>query len=340
MRMAKVAVIGAGAFGTSLAIYSASIGHRVRIWCFEKDLPEIVKEKGENESFLPGTAIDPAIEFSNDTPSVLEEADLVLIVCPSTHMRSTSKAIAPHIPPQALIASAAKGIENGSLQLMSQVHEETLAEHIGKLAYLSGPGFAKDIAAGLPTNLACAAADIAVAQQVQDLLHSPRLRIYTSDDVIGVELGGAIKNIIAIACGASDGLGRGASARAALMTRGLAEITRLGVALGAKPITFLGLAGVGDLVLTCTGDLSRNRTLGKRLVSGETADEIINSQCAVAEGYATVKAVHELAKKMAVDMPITDAVFRVCYEGSSFRDEEENLTSREKKGEFQGIQVQ
>jgi glycerol-3-phosphate dehydrogenase (NAD(P)+) len=168
-------------------------------------------------------------------------------------------------------------------------------------------------------------------------LHSSRLRIYTSEDVIGVELGGAVKNVIAIVCGASDGLGLGDSTRASLMTRGLAEITRLGVALGANPITFLGLAGVGDLMLTCTGDQSRNRTLGKRLVSGETAEQIVNSQNAVAEGYVTVRAVRALKEKLGVDMPIVEAVYRVCYEGSDFMEEAEKLSSRARKEEFQGI---
>jgi glycerol-3-phosphate dehydrogenase (NAD(P)+) len=335
--MARIAVIGAGAFGTALAIYSHSVGHDVRVWCFEQELPGLISDKGENEPYLPGNPIDPAIEFSNDIAAVVAGADLVLIMCPSSHVRNTSKAIAPYMPAGILIASAAKGIENGTLQLMSQVLAETLPAHIDSLAYLSGPSFAKDLAAGLPTNIACAANDYQVALQVQDLLHSPRLRVYTSDDAIGVELGGAVKNIIAIACGASDALGMGASAHASLMTRGLAEITRLGVALGADPITFLGLAGVGDLVLTCTCDLSRNRTFGKRLAGGETPDDILSSQRAVAEGYVTVKAVHALKQKMNVDMPITDAVYRVCYEGSAFREEAVNLSSRDKKDEFQGM---
>jgi glycerol-3-phosphate dehydrogenase (NAD(P)+) len=176
-----------------------------------------------------------------------------------------------------------------------------------------------------------------VAAKVQELLHSSRLRIYTSDDVVGVELGGVVKNVIAIACGASDGLGLGDSTRASLMTRGLAEITRLGVALGANPITFLGLAGVGDLMLTCTGDQSRNRALGKRLVSGETAEQVVSSQNAVAEGYVIVKGVPALKENLGIDMPIVEAVYRVFYEGSDFMEEAERLSNRASKEEFEGI---
>lgn len=336
--MANVTVLGAGAFGTSLAIYSHSIGHAVKVWCFEKELPAIVKEKGENEIYLPGLPVSPEIEFQPDMAKSLAGADIVLVVCPSAHVRRVSEAAAPHIPKEALIVAAAKGIEHGSLALMSQVLEETLSDHKDHLAYLSGPSFAKDVAAGLPTDLACASANIEMARQVQDKLHSPNLRIYTSDDVIGVELGGALKNIIAVACGASDGLGLGLSARASLITRGLAEISRLGVALGAKPITFLGLAGVGDLILTCTGDLSRNRTLGKNLAtSGKTAAEIVNSQKSVAEGYVTVKPVYELSRKLEVDMPISSAVYRVCYENSSLKSEASALMERAKKDEFEGL---
>jgi glycerol-3-phosphate dehydrogenase (NAD(P)+) len=335
--MTRIAIVGAGAFGTSLAIYTHSLGYAVRVWCHEPDLPGIVKARGENVPYLSGCAVDPDIEFSNDVAQVLDGAGLVLIVCPSSHMRSVCELIAPHVPRDAVLASMTKGIENDTLYLMSDVQRETLPDHVARLAYLSGPSFARDIAAGLPTNLTCAADDPAVATRVQELLHSSRLRIYTSDDVVGVELGGAVKNVIAITCGASDGLGLGDSTRASLMTRGLAEITRLGVALGANPITFLGLAGVGDLMLTCTGDQSRNRTLGKRLVSGETAEQIVSSQKAVAEGYVTVRAVRALKEKLGIDMPIVEAVYRVCYQGADFRDEAETLSNRERKEEFEGI---
>jgi glycerol-3-phosphate dehydrogenase (NAD(P)+) len=335
--MARIAIIGAGAFGTSLGIYANSLGHSVRVWSFEQDLPDIVRDQRENAVYLPGYPVDPAMAFFHEIPAVLEDAELVLLVCPSSHMRSVCQAISDHVPSQALLASATKGIENETLYLMSQVQEETLTVHRDRLAYLSGPSFAKDVAAGLPTNLTCAADNADVAARVQEILHSSRLRIYTSDDVVGVELGGAVKNIIAIACGATDGLGLGDSTRAALMTRGLAEITRLGVVLGANPITFLGLAGVGDLMLTCTGDQSRNRTLGKRVAGGETAEQVISSQKAVAEGYVTVKAVRALKERLGVDMPIVEAVYQVCYEGADFREQAEKLANRARKEEFEGI---
>ena len=335
--MPKISVIGAGAFGSALAIYSKKIGYDVNVWCFEKDLPGIVRDKGENELYLPGCPIDRSVVFTNDPQQALNDADLVVIVCPSAHMRSTSALVAPLIPEKALIVSAAKGIENGTLKLMSQVLDETLEKHKDRLTYISGPSFARDVAMGLPTDLACAAENIETARKVQKMLHSPALRIYAQDDVTGTELGGALKNVIAVACGAADGLSLGASARASLMTRGLAEMTRLGTSMGAKPLTFLGLAGVGDLILTCTGDLSRNRTLGMRIAKGEKASEVIASQKAVAEGYVTVKPAVQLAEKQGVDMPIARGVYKVCYEDANLKQEAMALMSRGEKDENAGL---
>jgi glycerol-3-phosphate dehydrogenase (NAD(P)+) len=335
--MAKITVIGAGAFGTALAIYSRRIGHDVKVWCFEKDLPRAVKESSENEVFLPGFKIDPKIEFSTDPEYTVQGAELIIIVCPSAYVRSTSGLIKNIISKDALILSAAKGIEHGTLALMSQVLEESLPQHRERLTYISGPSFARDVAAGLPTDLACASADIINARRVQSIIHSPTLRIYTNDDIVGTELGGALKNVIAVASGVADGMNMGASARASLMTRGLAEMSRLGVAMGANPISFLGLAGVGDLILTCTGDLSRNRTLGKRLAAGEKASQIIATQKSVAEGYVTVKPAVELAAKHGVDMPISRGVYNVCYEDKDIKLEALSLMSRNSKDEFTGL---
>ena len=335
--MPKVSVIGAGAFGSALAIYAKKIGYDVNVWCFEKDLPGIVRDKGENELYLPGCRMDSSITFTNDPQQALSNSDLVIVVCPSAHMRSTAKLVSPLIPKNALIVSAAKGIENGTLQLMSQVLEETLEEHKDRLTYISGPSFARDVAAGLPTDLACASENIETARKVQKMLHSPALRIYAQDDVIGTELGGALKNVIAVACGAADGLNLGASARASLMTRGLAEMTRLGTSMGAKPLTFLGLAGVGDLILTCTGDLSRNRTLGMRIAKGEKAKDVLSSQKSVAEGYVTVKPAVELAAKQGIDMPIASGVYKVCYEDADLKGEAMALMSRDVKDELAGL---
>lgn len=333
----KISVIGAGAFGTSLSLYSKKLGYEACVWCFEKELPEIVKTKNENTLYLPGYRLDPSIVFTNDPDEAIYGSELIILSSPSAHIRSTSALISQYIKPDQLILSAAKGIESGSLKLMSEILEETLPDFSGNLAYLSGPSFAKDVASGLPTDLACASKNIETARKIQDILHSETLRVYTQDDVIGTELGGALKNIIAVACGASDALNMGSSARASLMTRGLAEITRLGSVMGANPLTFLGLAGVGDLILTCTGDLSRNRTLGKRIAMGEKADDIISGQKAVAEGYVTVKPAVELAAKHGVEMPISKAVFDVCYNNAQLKDVIKYLMNRVGKDELIGI---
>ncbi len=335
--MADVSILGAGAFGTALALYCSERGHRTRVWAFDEGLPERVAAEGENAVYLPGYPISPDVVFSNDLAPSLEGAELVLLVVPSGFMRSVTKQAAPHLPKDALITSLAKGIEEDSLALMSEVLADTLPEHAPHATYLSGPSFAKDIASRHPADVTLAADEIETARRVQEILHSPRLRVYASDDIVGVQLGGALKNVIAVACGAAAGLGIGASAVASLMTRGLAELARLGAALGANPLTFLGLAGVGDLTLTCTGELSRNRQLGMQLAEGRTAREIVESQQAIAEGYRTARAVHRLAQRENVEMPISEAVYRVCHQGTDVREEAARLMSRERKDELEGV---
>lgn len=333
----QVSIVGAGAFGTALALYCFRLDHRVRVWAYDEGLPERVEAEGENPIYLPGVPVPKEIPFTNDMAEAVRGAELVLLVVPSGFMRSVTEKLAPHLPTEALITSTAKGIEQDTLALMSEVLTETLPRHAPNAAYLSGPSFAKDMASGLPADVSLASADIDTARHAQAILHSPLLRVYASDDVVGVQLGGALKNVIAVACGAAHGLGLGASAVASLMTRGLAEIARLGVALGANPLTFLGLAGVGDLTLTCTGELSRNRQLGQQLATGKPAKEIIASQKSVAEGYRTSAAVHLLAEREGVEMPISEAVYRVCHEGASLFDEATRLMSRERKDELAGI---
>jgi glycerol-3-phosphate dehydrogenase (NAD(P)+) len=337
--MSEVSVVGAGAFGTALALYCAERGHHTRVWAYDEGLPERVADEGENALYLPGHPVPAEIVFSNDLAAALDGTDLVLLVVPSGFMRSVSTQAAPHLPTDALVVSTAKGIEEESLALMSEVLAETLPRHAAHASYLSGPSFAKDIASRHPADVTLAADDIAVARRVQEILHSPLLRVYASDDSVGVQLGGALKNVIAVACGAAAGLGLGASAVASLMTRGLAEMARLGAVLGANPLTFLGLAGVGDLTLTCTGELSRNRQLGLQLASGKTAKEIVESQQAIAEGYRTARAVHRLAQREKVDMPISEAVYRVCHQGTDVREEGARLMSRERKDELEGVQA-
>jgi glycerol-3-phosphate dehydrogenase (NAD(P)+) len=335
--MTQVSVLGAGAFGTALAIHSHSLGHRVRVWAYDKGLPKEIADKGENRPYLPGFPVPSDMLFTNDIAEAVEGADLVLLAVPSGFMRSVTAEAATHMPAGAAVTSTAKGIEQDSLAMMSEVLAETLPEHAAHATYLSGPSFAKDIASRLPADVSLAAQDIATARKVQAILHSPLLRVYASDDVIGVQLGGALKNVIAVACGVAFGLGMGASALAAVMTRGLAELARLGVALGANPLTFLGLAGVGDLTLTCHGELSRNRQLGIKLASGQPAAEIVASQKAVAEGYKTAAAVHALAERTGVEMPISEAVYLVCHKGASIEDEVQRLMMRERKDELAGI---
>jgi glycerol-3-phosphate dehydrogenase (NAD(P)+) len=330
-------VIGAGAFGTALALYCARLGHGVRVWAYDEGLPEAIARDGENAAYLPGFAIPPEISFHGELAPALEGAQLALLAVPSEFVRRVSAAAAPCLPRAARVVTTAKGIENGSLALMHEVLEETLPSHRDRLGFLSGPSFARDVAAGLPADVALASRDLERARAAQAILHSPRLRVYASDDVIGIELGGALKNVIAVACGAAHGLGLGASAVASLMTRGLAEIARLGVALGANPLTFLGLAGVGDLTLTCTGALSRNRQLGERLAAGERAADVVKSQKAVAEGYVTARSVHALAAREGVDMPICEAVYRVCHAGADLRGEALRLMSREMKDELADV---
>ena len=335
--MTDVCVLGAGAFGTSLALYAHGLGHRTRVWAYDEGLPEQVAATGENRAYLPGFKVPDEMLFSNDMATALEGAELVMLVVPSSFMRAVTTEAAPHLPQGALITSTAKGIEQESLAMMSDVLAETIPDHAANATYLSGPSFAKDIASQLPADVSLAAGDIETARSAQAILHSPLLRVYASDDVVGVQLGGALKNVIAVACGAAHGLGLGASAVASLMTRGLAELTRLGVALGANPLTFLGLAGVGDLTLTCTGELSRNRQLGQQLATGKTATEIVTSQKAVAEGYRTSAAVHRLAQREGVDMPISESVYKVCHEDASLLEEATRLMSREARDELEGI---
>jgi glycerol-3-phosphate dehydrogenase (NAD(P)+) len=337
MTNVNVSVLGAGAFGTSLALYSHRLGHDTHVWAFDEGLPERIAAEGENTPYLPGFSIPQGLKFSNDMGEALKDADLVLLAVPSSFMRAVTAQAAPHLPPDAIVTSTAKGIEQDSLAMMSEVLHDTIPSHAEHATYLSGPSFAKDIASELPADVSLAAEDIDTARRAQEILHSPLLRVYASDDVVGVQLGGALKNVIAVACGAAHGLGMGASTVASLMTRGLAELTRLGVARGANPLTFLGLAGVGDLSLTCNGDLSRNRQLGKALATGKTADEIVKSQKAVAEGYKTSAAVHRLAEKEDVDMPISEAVYRVCHEGAILAEEATGLMTREAKDELAGI---
>jgi glycerol-3-phosphate dehydrogenase (NAD(P)+) len=336
--MAQIAVVGAGAWGTALAAHAARVGHVVRLWALEREVADEINARHENSLFLGGVSLPDAVRASGEAGEVVRGAELVILVPPSQHVRSVSRAIAPHVSAHAVVVVASKGIEERSLELLSTVLRETLPD-VGseRLAFLSGPSFAREVARGLPTDVAVASQHMVASRRVQPLLHSPLFRVYASADPVGVQVGGAIKNVMAVATGACDGLGFGLNARAALITRGLAEMTRLGVALGADPLTFLGMAGVGDLVLTCTGDLSRNRTLGLKIAGGVDAKAYLESQRSVAEGYSTTAAAWALAQKLDVEMPITEQVFRVLHEGQPLGEAVRQLLARDYTEELRGI---
>ncbi len=310
----------------------------MRLWAHEAEVASDINTHHENKLFLPGIGLPDTIRASSSLSAVVPGSDLVVLVPPSTHLRRVSAEIRPLLGDQSLVTVATKGIEESSLKLMSEVLAETMPE-LGwdRLTFLSGPNFAKEVAKGLPTDSVVASKDDVAARKVQDLLHAAYLRVYTSQDPIGVQVGGSIKNVLAIATGTCDGLHMGLNARAALMTRGLSEMARLGAALGADPLTFMGMAGVGDLILTCTGDLSRNRQLGMKLAEGVDPKVYLASQRSVAEGYSTAQAASALAKQKGVDMPITEQVHAVLHEGKPLLDALKSLLTREQKHELYGL---
>lgn len=336
--MSRIAVVGGGAWGTAIAAHAARWKNDVTLWAYEEDVAKDVNERHVNSVYLPGIPLPESLRATHDYAQAVAGASLVVLVPPSSHLRAITKNVAPHLAKTASVLVATKGFEEGSLKLMSDVVTETIAG-LGwdRLAFLSGPNFAKEVATGLPTDSVIASRDLACAEAIQEILHAPTFRIYTSTDPIGVQVGGAVKNVLAVATGTCDGLGLGLNARAALMTRGLSEMARLGVAMGADPLTFMGMAGMGDLVLTCTGDLSRNRTLGLRVAEGIDPAVYVASQRSVAEGYLTSAAAHALGKKHAVEMPITDQVHAVLHEGRALADALKSLLVRSSKSELYGI---
>ena len=330
----RIGVIGAGSWGTTLADLLARKGHDVTLWCFESELVSEIRATGVNSRFLPEITLSPRLMCTNSLSDAVAAAGLVLFVSPTQVMRSVLGQALPHLPDGIPLVSASKGIELGTLLTMSQLFTQTLPESRRReIAVLSGPSFAREVARQMPTAVTVAAGDDGVARQVQSAFTTDYFRVYTNRDLVGVELGGAIKNVIAIAAGISDGLGFGHNTRAALITRGLAEMSRLGRALGADLSTFAGLAGMGDLVLTCTGDLSRNRTVGIRIGHGETLDDILASMTMVAEGVKTTESAWMLAQKHGVEMPIIEQVYRILHEGKSARLAVIELMSRNPKAE-------
>jgi glycerol-3-phosphate dehydrogenase (NAD(P)+) len=335
--MSRIAVIGAGAWGTGLAIVLGRRGtHQVRLWANEPEVSEGVARSRMNERFLPGFVLPESIAVTSDLNSALDAAEMVVSVMPSQHCRALFERMAPSLHPEILIVSCTKGLEDGTLLRMTEVVADVLhrRKFTPRLAALSGPSFAKEVARGDPTAVTVASVDAEVTRAVQQAFSDSRFRVYTNDDVIGVELGGALKNIIAIAAGVCDGLGLGHNSVAALITRGLAEVARLVVACGGRLDTMAGLAGLGDLVLTCTGDLSRNRSVGVELGKGrKLADIIVDMHGAVAEGILTTKAAVGLAHKKNVEMPITEQMFAILENGKSPHQAIEDLMMRAAKSE-------
>jgi len=330
----KIGIIGAGAWGTALALLLADKGHDIALWMYEKDLAEETRRDRENRVYLPGFVLPANITVTPSLDEAVRDRPFVLSVVPSHTVRAVSSQLAPYLADNAVIVSASKGIEIETLMPLSDVLRETLPSKFhNRLCFLSGPSFAREVALKLPTAVALASYDPEAGNLVQKLMSTPYFRVYTNPDVIGVELGGSIKNVIAIAAGVLEGLGFGYNTMAALLTRGLSEMSRLGTALGADPRTFSGLAGMGDLVLTCTGGLSRNRTLGVRLGKGEKLDDILKSAKTVAEGVKTAKAARELARKNGIDMPIVEEMYKIIYEGKDPRQATKDLMGRELKGE-------
>lgn len=330
----KIGIIGAGAWGTALALLLADNGHDVALWMFEKDLAGETGRDRENRVYLPGFTLPPNITVTSSLEEAVRDRPYILSVVPSHTVRQVSKQFAPYLADSAVIVSASKGIEIETLLPLSDVFRETLPSKFDKrVCFLSGPSFAKEVARKMPTAVALASYKPVVGTLVQKLMSTPYFRVYTNADVIGVELGGSVKNVIAIAAGVLEGLGFGYNTMAALLTRGLAEMSRLGTALGADPRTFSGLAGMGDLVLTCTGGLSRNRTLGVRLGKGEKLDDILNGAKTVAEGVKTAKAARELARKTGIEMPIVEETYKILYEGKDPRQATKDLMGRALKGE-------
>ncbi len=330
----RIGVIGAGSWGTTLADLLAKKGHDVTLWAHEPEVAQEMKETGVNSLFLPGIQLSSALRFTNSLHEAVADKKIVLFVAPSQVVRGVIKALLPSLSHDALIVSASKGIELETLMLVSQIYEELLPAGLyANFAALSGPTFAREVAREMPTAVVAAAAEEGVARRVQKVFTTGYFRVYTNSDVPGVELGGAIKNVIAIAAGISDGLGFGHNTRAALITRGLAEMTRLGLAMGARSSTFAGLAGMGDLVLTCTGDLSRNRSVGMKLGQGMKLPEILAEMRMVAEGVKTAESAYQLACKLGVDMPITEKLFQVLHEDKPAREAVIELMTRDLKAE-------
>ncbi|GEL08107.1 NAD(P)H-dependent glycerol-3-phosphate dehydrogenase [Salisediminibacterium halotolerans] len=336
----KVAVLGSGSWGTALSIVLADNGHSVHLWGRSEEQVTSINEKRKNSRYIKDVELPDGIQASTDIRTILADADYVVIVVPTKAVRDVIQSALPHLNSGALIVHASKGIEPEThLRISEMIHEELPEGHNHPIAALSGPSHAEEVCYRQPTTVTCSSEDEEAAKSVQDLFMNQSFRVYTNIDIIGVEMGGALKNIIAIGAGMTNGLGFGDNARAALMTRGLAEIARLGMKLGANPMTFAGLSGLGDLIVTCTSEHSRNWRAGKRLGEGISAKQVEDEMGMVVEGIRTTKAAHQLAEKVNVDMPITSELFHVLFDDKPPKEAVAELMGRVKKHEVEDLKL-
>ncbi|WP_377888783.1 NAD(P)H-dependent glycerol-3-phosphate dehydrogenase [Alkalihalobacillus sp. R86527] len=327
--MATISVIGAGSWGTALAIVLADNDHHVKVWSRREDLAKEINHDHTNEKYLPGITLPTSLQATTSLSECVEGTDAILLVTPTKALRDVLPELKGLLVNPVSIIHASKGIEPGSLMRISEVIEEEIPEHLRKsVVVLSGPSHAEEVSLRHPTTVTVSSKDIKDAEYAQDLFINSNFRVYTNDDIIGVELGGALKNIIALGAGLSDGLGYGDNAKAALITRGLAEIARLGAAMGANPLTFMGLTGIGDLVVTCTSAHSRNWRAGNLLGKGNSLDEVLENMGMVVEGVRTTKAAYHLAKEQNVEMPITSVLYEVLFNNKEPKDGVDQLMGR------------
>lgn len=330
---AKIAVLGAGAWGTTLANLMAGKEYSVSLWGRDPERMQRMRSARENERLLPGVPLSSRLELSSDLRSTVEGTFCIIAAVPCQYLRSVLEGVQPFLKTHPRVICASKGIELTSLKPMSAVVAEVLGDKDPVYAVLSGPSFAEEVSQGQPTAVSLGCESPEIAEELQQVLSTERFRVYTNEDRVGVELGGAIKNVMALATGIADGLGFGQNARAGLITRGLAEMARLGVAMGGRRDTFMGLSGIGDLVLTCTGSLSRNRRVGLRLGGGESLEQIVSGMQSVAEGVKTAEALHRLGERLGVELPVTEQVHAILYQERDPRLAVQELMSRELKSE-------
>jgi len=331
----KISIIGAGSWGTALAVLLANKGISVNMWSVFEDEIKMLNEKREHVHKLPGTIIPENVTFTSDLEKAVGDAEVLVMVVPAQTVRQTSKDISKYIRNDTIIVSCSKGLEEGTGLRMSEVIGQEIKN--AKTVILSGPSHAEEVGKGIPTTVVAASEDIEAAELIQDIFMAPEFRVYTNTDVVGVELGGALKNVIALCAGISDGLGFGDNTKAALMTRGITEISRIGVSLGANPQTFAGLTGIGDLIVTCTSMHSRNRRAGILIGQGKTAKEAMEEVKMVVEGVTTTKAAYDLAQKQKVPMPITVEAYEVLFNGKDPRQAVYDLMMRNKKNEVEEL---